>query len=95
MKKPNFGRDDSAVRAKETPCTVWLARATIVLISLSGLERAVAQNTNAPTVAPESGGGTNVIKLAPTTVMGRLDLAREQIVPELGATEFTIDQAQI
>ena len=77
-------------------------RAALLLISVAGLETTLAQNTNVPSattnVSPasaDSATGTNVIKLAPTTVMGRLDVAREQIVPELGATEFTIDKAQI
>ena len=38
---------------------------------------------------------TNVVKLAPTTVVGKLDTARNQIVPDLGATTYTINQAQI
>ena len=38
---------------------------------------------------------TNVVKLTPTTVVGKLDVAREEIVPELGATVYNIDKAQI
>jgi outer membrane receptor protein involved in Fe transport len=56
-----------------------------------------AQTNNLPAAAESPGGGvsTNVVKLAPTTVVGRLDAARNQIVPDLGATTYTISQAQI
>ncbi len=38
---------------------------------------------------------TNVVTLAPTTVIGKLDTARNQIVPDLGATTYTMSKAQI
>ena len=45
--------------------------------------------------SPDAGGSTNVVTLAPTTVVGKLDVARNQIVPDLGATTYTVSQAQI
>jgi outer membrane receptor protein involved in Fe transport len=52
----------------------------------------LATRTNA---APDSASSTNVIKLEPTTVVGRLDEAREQIVPSLGATVYAVTREQI
>ena len=48
------------------------------------------QETNAVSKA-----GTNVTVLEPTVVIGRLDVAREQIVPSLGATSYGISAEQI
>jgi outer membrane receptor protein involved in Fe transport len=72
-------------------------RAVIILAALSWRGHCLAQSTNAPAAAatPESGTGTNIVTLAPTTVVGKLDVAREQIVPELGATVYTVDKTQI
>jgi hypothetical protein len=81
-----------------------ISRALILLVSAACGGAATAQTnappaqTNNPPVAPASPGSgisTNVVKLAPTTVVGRLDAARNQIVPDLGATTYTISQAQI
>ncbi|MGO8678940.1 MAG: TonB-dependent receptor domain-containing protein [Limisphaerales bacterium] len=88
-----------------------LFRAVILLVSAGCGAAATAQTnsppvqtnkpppqTNNPPAAAESPGGgvsTNVVKLAPTTVVGRLDAARNQIVPDLGATTYRISQAQI
>src|SRR6266481_3136614 len=49
-----------------------------------------AQETNAVSKA-----GTNITVLEPTVVIGRLDVAREQIVPSLGATSYGISAEQI
>jgi hypothetical protein len=79
-------------------------RAVILLVSAvcGGVATAQTNNppaqTNSPPAAPASPASeisTNVVKLAPTTVVGRLDAARNQIVPDLGATTYTIGQAQI
>ena len=72
---------------------IWLA-------SLACAGVAGAQSTNAPssagsTNAPSSGSSTNVTKLQETTVLGNLDAARNQIVPDLGATTHTIAKEQI
>src|SRR5258706_15560332 len=60
----------------------------IVLLACGGV--AAAQTNTALT-----GGGTNVTKLAPTEVIGKLDVAREQIVPNLGATSYGVSKEQI
>src|SRR5947207_1890232 len=74
-------------------------RAAILIASLAWGGAALAQSSDAPApasaVTSGSGGDTNVVKLTPTTVVGKLDVAREQILPELGATVYTIDQSQI
>src|SRR5580704_4280609 len=48
--------------------------------------------TNAPVAAVSSGGSTNVTKLENVTVIGKLDQARSQILPDLGATAYTMDK---
>ena len=62
---------------------VWLA-----LLACGGV---AAAQTN----VPATDGGTNVTTLAPTEVVGKLDEAREQIVPSLGATSYGISKEQI
>jgi outer membrane receptor protein involved in Fe transport len=42
-----------------------------------------------------SGSSTNVTDLGNVTVVGQLDQARSQILPDLGATAYTINQDQI
>ena len=42
-----------------------------------------------------SGSSTNVTELGNITVVGKLDQARSQIVPDLGATAYTISKEQI
>ena len=64
-----------------------------MLLALAAGPVALAQTTNTPSLnSPDTTGSTNVTKLAPTTVVGRLDEAREQIVPSLGATSYSINQ---
>src|SRR5579883_2174807 len=72
-------------------------RAAILLVSLAWGGTSFAQSSNSvpASAASASGSDSNVVKLAPTTVVGKLDEAREQIVPELGATVYNIDRAQI
>jgi hypothetical protein len=86
-------------------------RAVILLVSAVCGGQAVAQTNSPPTqtnsppaetksppataASPASEISTNVVKLAPTTVVGRLDAARNQILPDLGATVYTMSQAQI
>src|SRR5690242_11773233 len=69
-------------------------RAVTLLVSLT-CGGSFAQTTNAPPAPPQSSSDTNVVKLAPTTVVGKLDVAREQIVPELGATVYSVSKEQI
>ena len=54
-------------------------------------------NTNsvAAANADATGSATNVTDLGKITVIGQLDQARNQIVPNLGATSYAISQAQI
>jgi hypothetical protein len=56
-----------------------------------------SQSTNAPPVpqSPGAENSTNVNELGTTTVVGKLNQARSQIVPNLGATAYTITAAQI
>ncbi|MEY2430147.1 MAG: hypothetical protein QOJ40_3032, partial [Verrucomicrobiota bacterium] len=68
-------------RAQQTP--IWL-----VLLACGGV--ATAQTNTAST-----DGATNITKLAPTEVIGKLDVAREQIVPSLGATSYGVSKEQI
>ena len=72
----------------------WTA---IWLVSLACGSVATAQ-TNTPTAttnAPVSATSTNVTKLQETTVVGQLDVARNQIMPDLGATVHTVSKDQI
>jgi outer membrane receptor protein involved in Fe transport len=63
----------------------------ISVAALSGGRTAVAQ-TN--TVA-NAGSSTNVTELGNVTVIGKLNQARSQIVPNLGATSYAISKDQI
>ncbi len=69
----------------------------LLLASLAWCPAALAQTNQPPAASgtPELGAATNVVTLEPTTVVGRLNTAREQILPELGATTYTIPKAQI
>jgi len=49
--------------------------------------------TNSPPVASET--SNNVTRLPEVTVYGKLDQARSQIMPDLGATAYSISKAQI
>src|SRR5258708_231285 len=70
--------------------------ATIALAIIACASSALAQTDNPPAGSATPGSGdTNVTKLPPTTVVGRLDVARDQIVPSLGATEYGFNQEQI
>src|ERR1700691_3859039 len=70
--------------------------AVISLITLSAGGTALAQ-TNQTTAAsvPSSGSSTNVVNLGTTTVVGKLDQARNQILPDLGASAYTISKENI
>jgi hypothetical protein len=67
--------------------------ATIMAIGMAG-QGAYGQTTNAPPVT-ESNNSTNVTQLGNTAVVGKLDVARNQIVPDLGATVYSVSKAQI
>jgi outer membrane receptor protein involved in Fe transport len=93
------------------PRNARVYRTVILLVSAACGGVAIAQTNNPPVPPASPPGGnstnivnsstnvvgssTNVVKLAPTTVVGKLDVARNQIVPDLGATVYTINEAQI
>ncbi|MFZ0827328.1 MAG: TonB-dependent receptor [Verrucomicrobiia bacterium] len=51
--------------------------------------------SGSPANAVASGSSTNVTQLGNVTVVGKLDRARNLILPDLGATAFTISKEQI
>ena len=51
--------------------------------------------SESPTNVVASGSSTNVTQLGNVTVVGKLNQARNQIVPDLGATAFSINKDQI
>jgi len=69
----------------------------ISLLALSCGETALAQTNNvSPPAAPAlPGASTNVTDLGKVTVVGKLDQARNQIIPDLGATAYKINKEQI
>jgi len=83
----------------------WKGRAVILLAGMvvfGAVPRAAAQALNGPYVAKSSGdtssgasSSTPPIQMQEVTVVGQLDQARQQIVPDLGATVYTIDQHDI
>ncbi len=73
---------------------IWEIVASIMAIGMAG-HAARGQTTNAPPTVAESGATTNVTQLENMTVVGRLNQARNQILPDLGASTYTIPKAQI
>ena len=74
-----------------------LYRAAICL-ALLGSGGVGAAQTNSPPATPAtgtSGSATNAVHLEDVTVFGQLDTARNQIMPSLGASTYTISQDQI
>ncbi len=70
--------------------------AVISAVALSCGGTALAQTNNVPVAGPPAtGGSTNVTQLRNITVVGKLDQARDQIIPNLGATAHTFDKEQI
>jgi hypothetical protein len=63
----------------------------ISLVALSAGGTVQAQSTN----IVSSGSSTNVTELGNITVIGKLDQGRNQIIPDLGATAYTINKDQI
>ncbi len=63
----------------------------IALGSLAGGSLALGQTNNPPASSSTS---TNVTKLDTVTVVGQLNQARSQIVPNLGATAYTISASR-
>src|SRR2546429_21769 len=76
------------LRARTELKTERIGRAVICLASFALTGGGMAQ-TNL------SSGSSNVTTPPPVTVFGRLEEAREQIVPSLGATSYGINSEQI
>jgi outer membrane receptor protein involved in Fe transport len=72
---------------------VYLAVISSVALSCGGT--ALAQTNSVPTANVGSGSSTNVTDLGNVTVVGQLDQARNQILPDLGASAYTITKDQI
>jgi len=90
------------VVASESPTNVVPSISpTNVVMSGSPTNLVVAENpTNivssaSPTNAVSSGSSTNVTELGNVTVIGKLNQARNQILPDLGASAYTINKDQI
>jgi outer membrane receptor protein involved in Fe transport len=70
--------------------------AVISSVALSCGGTALAQtNMVSAAKADESGSSTNVTQLGNITVVGKLDRARDQIIPDLGATAHAFSKEQI
>jgi outer membrane receptor protein involved in Fe transport len=65
--------------------------AVISIVALSCGGKALAQTNN----VGAAGSSTNVTELGNITVIGKLDRGRNQIIPDLGATAYTINKDQI
>jgi TonB-dependent receptor-like protein len=79
-------------------CSVVLKRLAAALlfgaVIISAATRAPAQ-TATDTTAPAPTASNQAVQLPEVTVIGQLDQDRQQIVPSLGATVYTIDQQDI
>jgi outer membrane receptor protein involved in Fe transport len=71
----------------------WAAISSVAL-SCGGTALAQTNNVTAAN-ADTSGSSTNVTQLGNITVVGKLDQARNQIIPDLGATAHAFSQDQI
>ena len=79
----------------ESVCYMGIALGSLVCVSTArGQTNYSAVSTNAPAASPTS-TLTNVTRLDTVTVVGHLNEARSQIVPNLGATAYTISATQI
>ena len=80
--------------SKKSNLSVYWAVISLAALSCGG--KAQAQTNNASAVlAGGSTSSTNVTELGHITVIGKLDQGRDQIIPDLGATAFTISKDQI
>jgi outer membrane receptor protein involved in Fe transport len=77
----------------------WNRRVYMVVISSVALScggTALSQTNSVPAASVvTSGSSTNVTDLGNVTVVGQLDQARNQILPDLGASAYTISKDQI
>ncbi len=72
----------------------WAAICATVL-TCGSVASAQTNSPPAATAPPGSGTSTNATRLEDVTVIGRLDQARSQIMPDLGATTYLINSEQI
>ena len=79
---------------KSRKSRVYWAVISSVALSCGGTALAQTNDVSAAK-ADESGSSTNVTQLGNITVIGRLDQARNQIIPDLGATAHTFTKEQI
>ncbi len=75
--------------------SVALSCGGTALSQTNSVSPANAGSAGSPTNAVTSGSSTNIVNLGNVTVVGQLDQARDQILPDLGATAYTIDKNQI
>jgi len=84
-------REQKKIRFKSR---VYWAVISTVALSCGGTALAQTNNVSAAS-ADESGSSTNVANLGNITVIGKLNQARDQIIPNLGATAHTFTAEQI
>lgn len=90
----------SAANRRAYWSAIWLASLACGSAAVAQTNTPPPASTNAPppaasTNAPASGTSTNVTRLPETTVVGRLDTARSQIMPDIGGTVTTITADKI
>jgi outer membrane receptor protein involved in Fe transport len=97
--KPNFRFAPSPFARRGIPLvrqrTYWMA---ISLASLACGSTALAQSntqTNTPPATGSSGASTNATRLGNVTVSEKLDVARNKIATDIGATDYRITTQQI
>ncbi|MGH7992042.1 MAG: TonB-dependent receptor [Limisphaerales bacterium] len=81
-------------KIKRRKSRVYWAVISSVALSIGGTALAQTNDVSAAK-ADESGSSTNITQLGNITVVGRLDQARNQIIPDLGATAHTFSKEQI
>ena len=81
-------------KLKRRKSGVYWAVISSVALSCGGTAWAQT-NAVSPAKAGEADSSTNVANLGNITVTGKLDKARDQIIPDLGATAHTFTQEQI
>jgi len=84
-----FNLYDSCVTIREK-----VGRTFVFFVSLVVLPFAIFGQSAVPTASPEANQSSGQT-LDPITVVGQLNEARDQIVPYLGATKYSIGQTQI
>ena len=73
--------------------SVYVAVISSVALSCGGT--ALSQTNSVPAANVTSGSSTNITDLGNVTVVGQLDQARNQILPDLGASAYSISKSQI